>query len=91
MIEPGYAGRAKAEAGARLILDAGVEAVEDAGHAHKHRGPQRAHVVHECLGRALPVADLGADAEEELLRDAVKDVREGQVREKDVLRPASAL
>jgi hypothetical protein len=47
--------------------DAGVDAVEDARHAHKQRRAQSTNVIDQALDVAAPVADAGAQEQEQLL------------------------
>ena len=76
---------------ARLAGDAGVDAVKDARHADEDCRPQRADVIHQRLRAALPVADAGADGEEEFFRDAAKDVCKRQIRQERVVCPATSM
>mmetsp|Transcript_14212 Transcript_14212/g.35081 ORF Transcript_14212/g.35081 Transcript_14212/m.35081 type:complete len:200 (-) Transcript_14212:646-1245(-) len=61
--------------------DARVDAVKHAGHADEHGGPERSNVLHQLGDVSLPVADAAAHVQEQLLVHAVKDVRQGQVRQ----------
>jgi hypothetical protein len=67
--------------GADLRRDAAVDAVKDAGHADEKGGAERADVVDQLCGVALPVPNRRSAVQEHLLGDAVKDVREREVGE----------